>query len=534
MGRFALILTALVVFVAPSQASPWRIVKDHWSAADEQGYEKFVTAIGETNCSSSESCLRTAANPYRNTDQAFIDIDVDCAKWPYLLRAYYAWKNGLPFGYVNKISGEDGDLRYTRTSNHVVSRHDIVDAGNGADAPAEIKVMLASVFTGTARMDASDSRGLPSDSYSPAIQPGSIRPGTVLYDANGHVGVVYKIDEDGRIYYMDAHPDFTISRSVYGAQFGQAPMQLGGGFKNWRPLQLIGAHRDAQGHLLGGHMVAAPNSQIADYSLAQYTGTGATPADDPKNATFRYKGIRLGAAMSGGRMTYNPIYELKATMQSLCNDLHDRAQTIDLAIQDGIANKPHPDRLPNNIYGSDDPEWESYATPSRDARLRATLAQFDKDMAQMVQMWINRDPRIVYDGNFLKQDLQDAYAEESKSCTLTYLSSGKKPISLTLDEMIHRISRMSFDPYNCVELRWGADGDELSACGDGREKRKWYEAEQPFRNETVAAPNGHVTAALSNHAREAAADARPPVDVKLLIDNMSDQVPFQGMAAVGR
>jgi hypothetical protein len=289
-------------------------------------------------------------------------------------------------------------------------------------------------------------------------------------------------------------------------------------------------------------MVVAPNSQIADYSLAQYTGTAATPADDPKKASFRYKGINLGyyeyvrAAMSGGRMTYNPIYELKATMQTLCNDFHDRAQQVDLAIQDGIANKAHPDRLPNNIYGSDNQEWESYATPSRDARLRATLAQFDKDMAQMIQLWINRDPRIVYDGTFLKQDLQDTYKEESNACTLTYLSSGKRPVALTLDEMIHRVSRMSFDPYNCVELRWGATGDELAACGDGREKRKWYEAEQPLRSEIAATPadrTGVALAELNEHAKEATTTSSP-VDVKLLIDNMGDQVPFQGMVAVGR
>jgi hypothetical protein len=364
----------------------------------------------------------------------------------------------------------------------------------------------------------------------------------MLYDATGHVAVVYKVDADGRIYYMDAHPDFTITHGVYGAHFGQEPMRLGGGFKNWRPLQLIGAHRDARGHLLGGHMVLAPNSQIPDYSLAQYVGTGATPADDPKKATFRYKGIKLGsyeyvrAAMSGGRMTYNPIYELKATMQNLCGDFHDRAQQVDLAIHDGIVNKPHPDRLPNNIYGSDNQEWEAYATASRDSRLRATLAQFDNDMAQMIQMWIARDPRIVYDGTFLKQDLDAAYKEESNACTITYLSSGKKPISMTLDDMIHRISRMSFDPYNCVELRWGADGDELAACGDGSEKRKWYEAEQPLRNEIAPTPSertGVALAELRDEAKTAAPDSATLVDVKLLIANMGDQVPFLGMAAVG-
>jgi len=543
LARFALIFAGLLAFALPAQASPWRIVKDHWSAADEQGFGKFVQALGETNCSSSESCLRNAANPYRSTDQAFVDIDVDCAKWPYLLRAYYAWKNGLPFGFVNGLSGEDSDLRYTHTANRATSRHDILDSGRGIDAPDQIRQMLETVFSGTYRTDAGEKRGVLSDFYSPAIQPGSIRAGTIVYDSNGHVGIIYKVDEDGRAYYMDAHPDFTISRSVYGAQFGQSPAKLGGGFKNWRPMKLVGAHRDAAGHLLGGHMAMAGNDQIADFSMIQYTGNGAKPADDPRKATFTYKGIRLGfyeyvrVAVSGGRMDYNPLYELKATMQTLCNDLNDRAQYVDLAIKDGIANKAHPARLPDNIYGSDNVEWESYATPSRDARLRAALAQFYKDMGEMIHLWINRDPRIVYDGEFLKKDLQDAYDEQSKACTITYLSSGKHPIPMTLDDMIHRIFRVSFDPYNCIELRWGAEGEERTNCPDGREKQKWYEAEQRLRNQIDRVYDAHMgfnVAEMNEHAKGSGIDDPPPVDVKSLIDAMGEQVPFQGMAAVGR
>ena len=56
-------------------------------------------------------CLRNAANPYRKSDQAFLDIDVDCAKLPYMLRAYYAWKNWLPFSFVDGLSGEGGAKR---------------------------------------------------------------------------------------------------------------------------------------------------------------------------------------------------------------------------------------------------------------------------------------------------------------------------------------------------------------------------------------------------------------------------------------
>ena len=41
-------------------------------------------------------------------DQSNIIIRPDCADLPYFLRAYFAWKMGLPFGY-SKCSRGDGD-----------------------------------------------------------------------------------------------------------------------------------------------------------------------------------------------------------------------------------------------------------------------------------------------------------------------------------------------------------------------------------------------------------------------------------------
>ena len=532
----------LFLLAAPASAGAWRITKDHWSDADEKGFGQFVQALGETNCSSSESCLRNPANPYRSTDQHFLDIDVDCAKLPYLLRAYYAWKNGLPMSFVNGVSGEGGDLRYTKTANRATSRHDIVDHGGGIDAPREIAGMLETVFSGTYRTDAGEKGGVLSDYYSPALAPGSIHSGSIVYDVNGHVGIVYKVDADGRIYYMDAHPDFSISRSVYGAQFGHSPARLGGGLKNWRPFKLVGAHRDGSGHLIGGHMAYAENNQIADYSLVQYAGTEPNPKDDVAKARYKYNGQELGfyeyvrVAVSGGKMDFNPVYELKMTMQTLCNDLGDRAQFVDQAIAEGYPNKPHPDRLPDNIYGSSNVEWETYSTPSRDARIKAAAVQFYKDMGEMIDLWIKRDPRIVYDGEFLKQDLQKAYDEQSSACTITYLSSGKRPVTMNYDDMMKRLFLMSFDPYHCIEMRWGATGDERESCPDGRDKGKWYAAEQRLRNQpdrTYDVAMSFDIEDLEHHHPGTGIDTAPPVDVKSLIDNMGDQVPFQGMAAVG-
>ena len=482
--------------------------------------------------------MRDPANPYRKSDQSFLDIDVDCAKWPYLLRAYYAWKNGLPFSYVNGVSGEGGDLRFSKTANHPTSRHDIVDRGGGIDAPNTIREMLGTVFSGTYRTDASETRGVLSDFYSPAPRQGTIRPGTLIYDVNGHVAIAYKVDEDGRIFYMDAHPDFTVTRSVYGAQFGLSSARLGGGLKNWRPFRLVGAHGDGVGHLLGGHMAFAQNDQIPDFSLVQYAGTESNPSMDVKKAHFVYNGAELGfyeyvrVAVSGGKMSFNPIYELKATMKTLCNDLRDRAQYVDLDIKDGISVKNHPGRLPDNIYGSDDGQWEEYSTPSRDARIKTAFAQFYKDLGEMIDLWIHRDRRIVYDGLFLQKDLREAYAAQSEQCTITYLSTDKKPVHMSFDDMMRRLFKMSFDPFHCVELRWGAEGDERSSCPDGKAKLKWYEAEQRLRNQpdrTYDAQMGFDLDALGRHVKWSGIDDPPPVDIKALIDSMPDQVAFQPM-----
>ena len=66
------------------------------------------------------------------------------------------------------------------------------------------------------------------------------------------------------------------------------------------------------------------------------------------------------------RWTFNPVYELKATMGTLCNDLKDRAQYVDLAFADGVAHRSHiPSRLPDNIYGSRHNAWSGKPIPRR-------------------------------------------------------------------------------------------------------------------------------------------------------------------------
>ncbi len=200
-------------------------------------------------------------------------------------------------------------------------------------------------------------------------------PGTAIYDINGHVGIVYDVTPDGRILYMDAHPDETVSRSSYGPQFGQSVARLGGGFKNFRPLKLVGA-RLKNGAYVGGHMVLARNKDIADFSMEQYRGTGPGAKGDGPDARFAYNNAALGlfeyarASMSAGNFAFNPAYELQVSMQALCHEVRERAIHVNDAKANGIPDRPQIARIPGTAAQNDNAEWASYATLPADARLK--------------------------------------------------------------------------------------------------------------------------------------------------------------------
>lgn len=382
------------------QQGPWRITKTEWSEADEEGFGRFVRAIAESGCQTTVSCMQSAANPYRDSDPPNFAFHADCAKWVYMLRAYYASKNGLPFSYVSRIASEGNDPRFSTTSNSVVERRDIADAGTAIDAVAVLKRLHDEVSSATYRMDPAQETPLEQDFYSPKIAPGAIRAGTAIYDINGHVMLVYAVTEDGSILYLDANPDQSVSRGIYGPQVPQSRIALGGGFKNFRPLKLEGAQKLPDGTYIGGHVVLAANDAIADFSLEQYRGNAN---DDSSPAQFRYNNASLNlyqfarASMSRGGFAYNPVYELQVSMNALCQDAIGRARGSDARIESGIA----------SLYS---------------------------DLSRTITDWKGRDLRIVYNKLTLKDALLDAYAAQNQACAASADKTGTSP----LDWYMHR------------------------------------------------------------------------------------------------
>jgi hypothetical protein len=465
---------------------------DRWRAADERAYGEFITAIGTSGCRTVDACLHDPANPFRASDPPGIAFRSDCADLPYVLRAYFAWKRGLPFSYESEVSprGHTRDIRYTANGNQVVARSDVLtDSMSGY---ALLEAVRDAVSSASYRIGPDLEDPMEPDLYSPAITAKSIHPGTMIYDPNGHVAIVYRVDPDGRINYIDAHPDNSLTRGFYDERFVRARPSMGAGFKNWRPMRLVGATRRPDGVYIGGHIVLTPNKDIADYSDEQFFGTGKRPASDRdwQSGGFVLNGKPIGyydfvrATLAGGKLEFDPVKEVHDMVDSNCNDLHYRLDAVNLSLAAGLQNQPEPDRLPPNIYGTEG-DWETYSTPSRDARLKTAFKELLDQTERFVTMYRTGNRELVYKGSDLIGDLMATYDREAAACKLTYRRTDGSQITLSYEEMRKRLFLMSFDPYQCVERRWGAtDPKELATCHDNASKQAWYAAEQNLRNQT--------------------------------------------------
>jgi hypothetical protein len=478
----------LVLLPAPALADNLvRIQSDHWTSADERDYGEFITAIGDSGCRTVDRCLNGDANPFRASNPEGFEFRSDCADLPYYLRFYYAWKRGLPFSYVRDVSprGRSHDIRYSPKGNQVEARRDVL---SGDNALSLLGALRDDISSATYRIHPVLEEP-ENDLYSPAIAPRAIRPGTVIYDPNGHLAIVYRIEADGRIRYIDAHPDNSLTRGYYDLRFVRSSPGMGAGFKNWRPLRLVSARTAPDGTLMGGHVVLARNDEIPDFALTQFFGTGPQPTDsDWRQGGFVLNGQAMDyydyvrARLGGGSLHFDPLREVGDMVVSNCADLGYRADAVTLALEAGLQNREQPERLPVNIYGTEG-DWETYSTPSRDARLKTAFKELRDNAQRFLTLWRARDPRLVYAGSDLAGDMLAVYDRASAACSLAYARSDGSRVVLGYEEARRRLFRLSFDPYHCVEARWGAQGVEAGTCRDGARKRRWYDAEQRLRNQ---------------------------------------------------
>jgi len=429
-----------------------------WTDALEDEYSAFAAGIGRAvashRCRDLSECLRDAsANTLYDgvTDDA-LDLHVDCADLPYVLRAYFAFKRRLPFGFVSSTRGDlNRDPRYTLNVHpdgfmnwrQFLTPRALIDEIGGY-------VNSAMYRTAPNIQD--------SDFYQVSISRRTVRPGSIFYDPNGHVLVVTEVRTDGQVFLMDGHPDGSLTYKRFGEAFVTGTARLGGGFKNFRPLRWR-------------------NGRIERFTNAQLRGFDGLAQFDHRRYVVRgasrtyHAWVRASLSASGA--VVEPVAEFREQVRSLCRDVSDRVDAVALTFTSGIAARPHPDALPENIYGTDG-DWETGSSPSRDARLKASFRE-------LYQFVTSRPDRVA-----LAPALTAAWREEAArpECHFHYTRSNGVVTPLTLDVVLDRIYRLSFDPYQCAELRWGAPSgsEELTSCHDAPDRLRWYADEQLLRN----------------------------------------------------
>ncbi|PIK15139.1 hypothetical protein [Halobacteriovorax sp. JY17] len=513
---------ATPVLASSKKSIQWNISNRSWNSSFEREYSEFIAGIGkakkEGHCSTTDECLRSSkANPkYYNLNPSHLDsIFADCADLPYVLRAYFSWMNNLPFSYPNALlpanwftaenqvileeiaqlqseltdagfirkrvikarikklrkelnggSRKVPDLRYNANGN-VIKTKRFVESGDSINEV--LRSISMSISTASFRTNASESgEGRKfRDTYPVKVSRDSIVPGTILYDPNGHIAVVYEVTKNGKIHLIDAHPDNSLTAITYGEKFSRTSVKIGGGFSNWRPFSYVDSSVEFES-----------NEELENYSLDQFQKSNEFIFNDREMNFYEFVRNKL----SIGNLVYDPILELRELLGELCYDFKERKSSVDKAIAEKLHLKNHPNELPRNIYGTDG-EWESFSTPSRDARLKASIRGGRDLVEKILKLNSENDPAVVYVGKNLKEDLRNLYFEESRKCSVKINSSIGEELSLNLDEMLSTIYKQSFDPYHCIELRWGLLSDEhLSNCVSSKESLEWYYEEQGLRN----------------------------------------------------
>jgi hypothetical protein len=448
---------------------------NRWNDAMEREYSEFVRAIGRgvesRRCGRLDRCLR---DPQINTlydpaTEGRLSLDVDCGDLPYVLRAYFAFKRRLPYGYVDAITGSGTDPRYMLRVRPVLFHR-----WNDYRSPRSILRHISdAVHSGMYRVEPNQEQG---DYYPITVSRESIRPGTTYYDPNGHVLVVTEVRDDGSVFLIDGHPDGSMTWKRFGEAFELGPRFLWGGFKNWRRQTWNGTE-----------ITRALNAELPDFDANQQWTRDLwvagipreqwlrPPEDGPRNAIapgmFH---LWVRRTLAAPNVVRDPVRDFREQVRSLCRDVLDRADAVNVAMGIRTHQRSHPGALPYNIYGTNG-DWELYSTPSRDARLKASVRE------------INEGILALPADSPVRAQLVAAWSEErtQAACQYSYTNSTGASVALSIDAVLDRLFAISFDPYHCPELRWGAapGSPELASCPDNAEKLGWYRAEQRLRNQ---------------------------------------------------
>ncbi len=198
-------------------------------------------------------------------------MEPDCADNPFFLRAYFAWKLGLPFGYHICDRGWVG--RSPRTGQWITNETSSSKSNPVLAFNSFVRRIMDGVHSGTART-ALDNEN--SDYYPVSLEREALRPGTVYADPYGHTLILVSWvpqtkDHPGLLLAVDAQPDNTIAiKRFWKGNFLFNTSEVVGepGFKAFRPI----AFENGKLHLLKNEALKAFSRLCTLFAAAAKNG----------------------------------------------------------------------------------------------------------------------------------------------------------------------------------------------------------------------------------------------------------------------
>jgi hypothetical protein len=427
-------------------------------------------------------------------DEMGMVIRPDCADLPYFLRAYYAFKMGLPYGFSKCSRGGGGRgptcvgwSSILSAANHtpVPASTDAVASisqsveppkhlGLAASFGAYLRPLADGVHSGSARTALNDNN---TDYYPVPLTQETLRPGVVYADPYGHVLMLVKRiaqtkEAAGLILAVDGQPDGTVSRKRFwrgNFLFAQDPALGGPGFKRFRPIVREG----------NGGLRRLTNEEIAK---------------DPQYGDFSLEQAKLSVEDFYDRMddvmSPAPLDPMRAMMEAIAA-LEEQVKARVTSVENGrkYQNSGRADvEMPTgpSIFETTG-AWEDFATPSRDLRLLIAIdvvRGFPDRVARRPDRYAMPAGRSVAD---VKAEMERVLAQELATRKFSYLRSDGSSWTLSLQDVVARQGalEMAYNLNDCVELRWGASerSDEASTCkrhassaqrGRMTEYRPWF------------------------------------------------------------
>jgi len=446
-----------------------------WSRAAEMLYAAWIEALfADADERSFWPALHEVTrDPARNllhnhlglgedgTSPAALVMVPDCADNPYFLRAYFAWKLGLPFGFHETSWGTlesppraGGLLLLSPSSAAGPAAPPVPVAAFGRFLNAIKNTVHAGNGRTALAADGTDYYPLP-------LARTALKPGTVYADPYGHTLIIVRWvpqtrKTPGLLLAVDAQPDGTIGiKRFWKGNFLFATAEVVGepGFKAFRPL-VVEAGRPRP--LTNREIAASPDH--GDFSLEQ--------AGMPPEAFY--------GTME--RLINPDPLDAAAALEDSLRALHEQL----IVRVDSVANgeafmRAHPGTvipMPSGkgIFQSLG-SWEDYSTPNRDLRLLIaidTVLELPDKAArnpEAYEMAGQKSPDVV------RRELQALLEKRSAELSITYARSDGSPKVLTLAEVFRRQDAFEtgYNPNDSVEVRWGApEGSEERATARRR------------------------------------------------------------------